>query len=56
MSEDKELTEKLKAMMCGDPEMDHGNADNFISDVLREKGLVELAEAYDELSEEFWCA
>ena len=56
MSEDKELAEKLKAMMCGDPEIDHGNADTFISNVLREKGLVELADAYDELAEQFWYA
>ena len=56
MKTDKELAEELQNDMSGDPECDHGNADDFIAEVLEGAGYPLLAAKYKELSEDFWYA
>ena len=56
MTKDKELAKELKSKMCGDPEIDHGVADDFISNVLKDAGYTELSEVYEDLSGDFWYA
>jgi len=53
---DKELSNALVTMMCGDKEIDHINADLFILEVLDEVGYPKLAKTYDELTAGFWYA
>jgi len=56
MKTDKELAQELKSKMCGDREIDHGVADDFLINVLREAGYTELAETFDDLTVDFWYA
>lgn len=56
MKTDNELAKELKSKMCGDAEVDHGVADDFLIQVLRDAGYTELAQTLDDLTGDFWCA
>ena len=56
MTED-EAVEKLK-QICqdNDPESEHCDADELLVEFLRDQGFPELANTFDELSQNFWYA
>ena len=56
MKTDKELADELDSIMCGDKEIDHGVADEFIADVLKDAGYELLSAKYKKLCEDFWYA
>ena len=53
---DEELSERLRDMISGDPEVDHGNADNLLVHVLNDNGFPLLAKEFDIQAEHFWYA
>ena len=53
---DKELAKELESKMCGDEEIDHSVADDFLCDVLRQEGFEKLAATFESLSQGFWYA
>jgi hypothetical protein len=56
MKTDTELTEELSAKMCGEENIDHIVADEFVIKVLADAGYPELSKMYDNLTDHFWYA
>jgi len=56
MNNDEELANELQGMMTGDEEVDHGLADDFLTETLRGAGYEKLAAKFEELSQGFWYA
>ena len=54
---EQEAVEKLRAIcQDNDPEAEHCDADELLVEFLRAQGFCELADTFDELSQNFWYA